>query len=103
VSDADALGTTAFAGSSGRLNGLQIQSVTLTSSFCLQQHPDISAWSLIATKRNPEQFTLPGFYRLLPQLVGSFDPSAGCRASCLPAGDHSVQQAHYRQSDAAIC
>jgi hypothetical protein len=29
---------------------------------------------LTATKRNPEQFTLPGFYRLLPQLVGSCDP-----------------------------
>ena len=25
---------------------------------------------LTVTKRNPEQFTLPGFYRLLPQLVG---------------------------------
>ena len=29
---------------------------------------------LTATKRNPGQFTLPGFYRLLPQLVGSCDP-----------------------------
>ena len=29
---------------------------------------------LTATKRNPGQFTLPGFYRLLPQLVGSSDP-----------------------------
>jgi hypothetical protein len=29
---------------------------------------------LTVTKRNPEQFTLPGFYRLLPQLVGSCDP-----------------------------
>jgi hypothetical protein len=29
---------------------------------------------LTATKRKPGQFTLPGFYRLLPQLVGSCDP-----------------------------
>jgi hypothetical protein len=32
---------------------------------------------LTATKRNPGQFTLSGFYRLLPQLVGSCDPGAG--------------------------
>jgi hypothetical protein len=29
---------------------------------------------LTATEKNPGQFTLPGFYRLLPQLVGSCDP-----------------------------
>jgi hypothetical protein len=29
---------------------------------------------LTATKRDPEQFRLAGFYRLLPQLVGSCDP-----------------------------
>jgi hypothetical protein len=29
---------------------------------------------LTVTKKNPEQFTLSGFYRLLPQLVGSCDP-----------------------------
>jgi hypothetical protein len=32
---------------------------------------------LTVTKRNPGQFTLPGFYRLLPQLVGSCDPGGG--------------------------
>jgi len=32
---------------------------------------------LTVTKRNPGQFTLPGFYRLLPQLVGSRDPGGG--------------------------
>ncbi len=29
---------------------------------------------LTVTKKNPEAVQLPGFYRLLPQLVGSFDP-----------------------------
>jgi hypothetical protein len=29
---------------------------------------------LTVTKRNPGQFTLSGFYRLLPQLVGYCDP-----------------------------
>jgi hypothetical protein len=29
---------------------------------------------LTVTKRNSGQFTLPGFCRLLPQLVGSCDP-----------------------------
>jgi hypothetical protein len=29
---------------------------------------------LTATKRNTGQFTLSGFYRLLPQLAGSCDP-----------------------------
>ena len=32
---------------------------------------------LTVIKRNPGQFTLPGFYRLLPQLVGSCDPGGG--------------------------
>ena len=40
-------------------------------------------------------------YPEAPECVCS---SPDCRlASCLPAGDHSVQQAHDRQSDAAIC
>jgi hypothetical protein len=30
--------------------------------------------TLTVTEKNPEQNTLPGFYRLLPQLVGSCDP-----------------------------
>jgi hypothetical protein len=30
--------------------------------------------ALTVTEKNPEQNTLPGFYRLLPQLVGSCDP-----------------------------
>jgi hypothetical protein len=34
---------------------------------------------LTVTKRNPGQFTLPGFYRLLPQLVGSCDPGGEVR------------------------
>jgi hypothetical protein len=29
---------------------------------------------LTVTEKNPGEFTLPGFYRLLPQLVGSCDP-----------------------------
>ena len=29
---------------------------------------------MLVTEKNPEQNTLPGFYRLLPQLVGSCDP-----------------------------
>ena len=33
--------------------------------------------ALTVTKRNPERFTLPGFYRSLPQLVGSCDPGGG--------------------------
>jgi hypothetical protein len=32
---------------------------------------------LIATKKNLEAATLRGFYKLLPQLVGSFDPGGG--------------------------
>ena len=35
---------------------------------------------LTVTKRKPGQFTLPGFYRLLPQLVDSCDPGGGVRA-----------------------
>jgi hypothetical protein len=42
-----------------------------------QQISEMSFWALTATKRNPGQSTLPGFYRLLPQLVGSFDPGGG--------------------------
>jgi hypothetical protein len=40
---------------------------------------------LIATKKNPEQFTLPEFYRLLPQLVGSCDPG-GASGDGVPPG-----------------
>jgi hypothetical protein len=32
---------------------------------------------LTATKINPGQLKLPGLYRLLPQLEGSFDPGGG--------------------------
>jgi hypothetical protein len=37
-------------------------------------------------KKEPEKFTLPGFYRLLPQLVGSFDLGGGCRGMGAPLG-----------------
>ena len=36
--------------------------------------PKFSKAPLTATKKNPEQPTVPGFASLLPQLVGSFDP-----------------------------
>ena len=32
---------------------------------------------LTVTKKNPGQSTLPGLCRLLPQLVGSYDPGGG--------------------------
>jgi hypothetical protein len=39
---------------------------------------------LTAKKRNPGQSTLPGFYRLLPQLVGSCDPGGRVSGDGLP-------------------
>jgi hypothetical protein len=41
---------------------------------------------LTATKRDPGQFTLPGFYRLLPQLVGSCDPGGAGLGDRAPPG-----------------
>jgi hypothetical protein len=42
---------------------------------------------LTVTKTNPGQFTLPGFYRLLPQLVGSCDPGGvGVSGDGVPPG-----------------
>ena len=44
-------------------------------------------------ERTPGQSTLPGFCRLLPQLVGSFDPGGGVSGDgCRP--DHSYLSAH---------
>jgi hypothetical protein len=43
---------------------------------------------LIATKKNLEAATLRGFYKLLPQLVGSFDPGGGVRGLGMPPGSN---------------
>jgi hypothetical protein len=40
---------------------------------------NVQVESSTATKKNPGQSTVPGSLRLLPQLVGSFDPGGGCR------------------------
>jgi hypothetical protein len=46
----------------------------------------ISLGPLTATEKNPGQSTLPGFYRLLPQLVGSCDPGGRVSGDGLPPG-----------------
>ncbi len=48
--------------------------------------------NVTATKKNPEAETLPGFYRLLPQLVGSFDPGGvrGVGGRGMPSGSEPI-------------
>jgi hypothetical protein len=60
---------------------------TISDDVALQQQlVEVFFCPAIATEKNPGQSTLPGFYRLLPQLVGSFDPGGGVSGDGLPPG-----------------
>jgi hypothetical protein len=71
IADNDVGGSSHFRLQFDYLNS--VADATHTPAKCAQRQKIV----LTATKRNPGQFTLPGFYRLLPQLVGSCDPGGG--------------------------
>jgi hypothetical protein len=70
---------------SGNSTALCITRLRLVCVTAQQQFEKVLRCVLTATKRNPGQFTVPGLCRLLPQLVGSFDPGGGAGGQ-LPPG-----------------